>query len=108
MVLVKKFIFLSCVFLDQIGPQKVFHGLLDRKLAFLDHSLFFKSNRPIKRLSWRSRWKISLSRWKNKELEKWKNLHFGFASFLFSICQIKYAQKYFYDILDRNLAFLDD
>ena len=51
MVLVKKFIFLSCVFLDQIGPQKVFHELLDTKLPFLDHSLFFKSNTPIKSLS---------------------------------------------------------
>ena len=42
MVLVKKFIFLSCVFLDRIGPQKVFHELLDTKLPFLDHSPFFK------------------------------------------------------------------
>ena len=51
MVLVKKFIFLSRVFLDQIGSQKVFHELLDTELPFLDHSLFFKSNRPLKSLS---------------------------------------------------------
>ena len=43
-------IFSSLCFLDHVGPQKVFHDVLDRKLAFLDDE--------------------------NVEFKKWKNLHF--------------------------------
>ena len=72
MVLVKnlKFFFLLC-FLDQIGPfkKKVFHDVLDRKLAFLHlHD-------------------------KNREFKKGQNLQFLDKNwpffFKFTVCEIK-------------------
>ena len=37
MVLVKNLYFFYSLFFDQIGPKKVFHGIVNRKVAFLDY-----------------------------------------------------------------------
>ena len=85
MVLVKNLKFFPSLFLDQIGPLKVFHDVLDRKLASLDD--------------------------KNIEFKKWQNLQFseGVSPWFWSkICIFLSRVFRSNELLDRKSAFQDD
>ena len=91
MVLVQKWTFLKLFFLGNIGNKNVFYNILAQKYVFLRHK-----NKKFKKSK---NWDFS------KGVNPWfwsKNGHF--SNFLFSgnIGQ----QNVFYDILERNNAFL--
>ena len=91
MVLVQKWPFFELFFLGNVGQNKVFYDILERKNTFLEYK-----NRKFKKSK---NWHFS------KGVNPWfwsKNGHFSNFYFLGNIGQ----ENVFYDILERKNAFL--
>ena len=93
MVLVQKWPFSNFFFLSNIGQENVFYDILEGKIAFLGYK-----NKSFKKSK---NWHFS------KGVNPWfwsKNGHFSNFCFSGNIGQ----ENVFYDILERNNAFLGD
>ena len=91
MVLIQKWPFFQLFFLGNIGQENVFYDILERKNAFLAYK-----NKKFKKSK---NWHFS------KGVNPWfwsKNGHFSNFFFLANLGQ----QNVFYDILERENAFL--